>query len=382
VIAGGWLAWLRDRGRRGVGHRPAVVRAVRRRRHRGVPGHQPPERAGPAERARRLATDGVGRLPEARTRERVVALPPERELLPELQARPGPEPLAAPEMVVAQRRGIRGAVAPPGAMAKGRAGPPARRARSGAVRFRAEHAPPRAAVPREPPVKPGVAAGRRLLTGPAGTRRPARSARPMMARAGPAGLPRAQARATAREPHPATGRAGPPGRPREVVSAARPRRQRADHVGPLQRSTARPGSGARRPTAPGEAMTGPPRATRHAGLTVRTVPLAVTAAAAPRARSRELRTVRRVSGLEAVVRARAARTRLAAGGPILRPGRPAGAARTARLPGQPVAVPGKERVPGFPRPAVRLAAISRARVPRTFLMRLALSSSIPRPGPS
>src|ERR1035441_10485751 len=221
----------RDGGGRGVGHRPAVVRAVRRRRHRGVPGHQPPERAGPAERARRLATDGVGRLPEARTRERVVALPPERELLPELQARPGPEPLAAPEMVVAQRRGIRGAVAPPGAMAKGRAGPPARRARSGAVRFRAEHAPPRAAVPREPPVKPGVAAGRRLLTGPAGTRRPARSARPMMARAGPAGLPRAQARATAREPHPATGRAGPPGRPREVVSAARPRRQRADHVG-------------------------------------------------------------------------------------------------------------------------------------------------------
>jgi hypothetical protein len=356
---------------------------VRRRRHRGGLGHQPPERAGPAERARRLAaTGGVGRLPEARTRERVVALPPERELLPELQARPGPEPLAAPEMVVAQRRGIRDAVAPPGAMAKGRAGPPARRARSGAVRFPAEHAPPRAAVPREPPVKPGVAAGRRLLTGPAGTRRPARSARPMTARAGPVGLPRAQARATAREPHPATGRAGPPGRPREVVSAARPRRQRADHVGPLQRSTARPGSGARRPTAPGEAMTGPPRATRHAGLTVRTVPLAVTAAAAPRARSRELRTVRRVSGLEAVVRARAARTRLAAGGPILRPGRPAGAARTGRLRGPPVAVPGKERVPGFPRPAVRLAAISRARVPRTFLMRLALSSSIPRPGPS
>jgi hypothetical protein len=354
---------------------------VRRRRHRGVPGHQLPERAGPAGRARRLATDGVGRLPEARTRERVVGLPPERELLPELQARPGPEPLAVPQMVAAQRRGIRGAVAAPGAMAKGRAGPPGRRARSGAVRFPAEHAPPRAAVPREPPVKPGVAAGRRLLTGPAGTRRPARSARPMTARAGPVGLPRAQARATAREPHPATGRAGPPGRPREVVSAARPRRQRADHVGALQRSTARQGSGARRPTAPGEAMTGPPRATRHAGLTVRTVPLAVTAAAAPRAaRSRGLRTVRRVSGLEAVVRARAARTRLAAGGPILRPGRPTGAARTARLPGQPVAVPGKERVPGFPRPAVRLAAISRARVPRTFLMRLALTSSIPRPG--
>jgi hypothetical protein len=275
-------------------------------------------------------------------------------------------------------------------------------------------------VPREVLVKSG-AAGRPL--GRAAVPQVLPSARPMTLRAGLVGPLQARARVTGPGTQPATGRAGPPGHPRAPVSAARPGRLRADREGQhagLLRSTEN--SGARGPTAANDAMTRPPRATEHAVPTVRTDPRAVTAAAVrtvrtdpqavtaaavptvPRGRARA---VRRVSGLRAAaVRVPAVRARLVASGPILLAGQPAAEVRTAHLRGQPTAVPGrdlrharwlirvgtahpgrpvtvtavgrrsgqtagghgKEEVPGFLRPAVRPAAISRGRMPRASLI--------------
>jgi hypothetical protein len=343
-----------------------------------------------------------------------------------VRERPHPGGLG-PEVTVGRRRAIRVAAAPPSAVAERCAALPARRARTEAARLPAGHARPRAAVPRDLLVRPGVAAGRLPLTGPAGAQRQAASTRPMTPHAGPVGRPRAQPRVTMRGPHPATARAGPPGRPQAPVSAPRPRRQGLDREEPLRGSTASQGSAARRLTVPNAAMTGPPPATSHGGPTVRTVPPVVTVAAGRTVRTvplvvtvaagrtvtpnRGLRTVRRVSALEAVVRAREAGTRPAtvASGPILRPGRPAGGARRAHPRGRAAAAPGmdlrdarraviaaprrpatvtaigahgKEGRPGFPQPAARRAAFSRERMPRAFLTRSALSSSIPRHGPS
>ena len=167
-----------------------------------------------------------------------------------------------------------------------------------------------------------------------------------------------------------------------------------------------------------------PAVTKVGVLKARTVPPAATGAAVRTAtRIRALRTVRRGSvPAVAVVRLQEARTRLADAGPNPLGGQPAGAAGMGRLRGPVVAVPGralgpvnratravtadrgrpktepvtaagrssgpavvgpgKDGVPGYPRPAVRPAAISLARTPRAFPIPSPPISLTRRPGPS